>query len=294
MGNIGSHVDLTSGRRRHQANAEAEGAIQRTWCHIRVRCHRWAILYLMLVENKRGNYFFLKGIAPYSAGVVAGTGFEVVHVRFARYIPLRSGFDAVEAHLKRAGRPRQAMCGMELRSPKPFSFTGFNQFNAGYIDVLKKWDILFDGMNPVARTNIAPEVNPPGEPSLYGFSYTVPSKARRKTFVVAGAGELPEGSLEPKDVVRRGESSGAAIQEKAHFVMGLMEGRLRGLSVGWSDVTVSEIYTVHDIHPFVEQELLKRLEEGGAHGLTWHYSRPPIETIEFEMDLRGCVTELVI
>jgi hypothetical protein len=51
---------------------------------------------------------------------------------------------------------------------------------------------------------------------------------------------------------------------------------------------------VHDIHPFVEQELLKRLEEGGAHGLTWHYSRPPIETIEFEMDLRGCVTELVI
>ena len=248
----------------------------------------------MLVENKRGNYFFLKGIAPYSAGVVAGTGFEVVHVRLPRYIPLRSGFEAVEAHLKRAGRPRQAMCGMELRSPKPFSFIGFNQFNAGYIDVLKKWDILFDGMNPVARTNIAPEVNPPGEPSLYGFSYTVPSKARRKTFVVAGAGELPEGSLEPKDVVRRGESSAAAIQEKAHFVMGLMEGRLRGLSVGWSDVTVSEIYTVHDIRPFVEQELLKRLEEGGAHGLTWHYSRPPIESIEYEMDLRGCATELVI
>ena len=115
----------------------------------------------MLVENKRGNYSFLKGIAPYSAGVVAEAGFEVVHVRLRRYIPLREGFDAVEAHLKGAGRPLQAMCGMELRSPKPFSFTGFNQFNAGYIDVLKKWDILLEGMNPVARTNIAPEVNPP-------------------------------------------------------------------------------------------------------------------------------------
>jgi len=92
----------------------------------------------MLVENKRGNYSFLKGIAPYSAGVVAEAGFEVVHVRLPRYIPLRAGFDAVESHLKRAGRPLQAMCGMELRSPKPFSFTGFNQFNAGYIDVLKK------------------------------------------------------------------------------------------------------------------------------------------------------------
>ena len=29
----------------------------------------------MLVENKRGNYSFLKGIAPYSAGVVAEAGF---------------------------------------------------------------------------------------------------------------------------------------------------------------------------------------------------------------------------
>jgi len=253
-----------------------------------------AILYLMLVENKRGNYFFLKGIAPYSAGVVAATGFEVVHVRFHRYIPLQAGFEALEAHLKKVGRPLQALCGMELRSPKPFSFTGFNQFNASYIDVLKKLDILLDGMNPVGRTNIAPEVNPPGEPSLYGFSYTVPSNAKRKTFVVAGAGELPEGSLDPHDVVRRGESSAAAIQEKAQFVMGLIEARLRGLGVSWSDVTVSEIYTVHDIRPFLEQELLKRLGEGGAHGLTWHYSRPPIKSIEYEMDLRGCITELVI
>jgi hypothetical protein len=248
----------------------------------------------MLVENKRGNYAFLKGIAPYSAGVVAEAGCEVVHVRFERYIPLRAGFDAVEQHLKRAGRPLQAMCGMELRSPKPFTFAGFHQFNAGYIDVLKKWDVLLDGMNPVARTNIAPAVDPPEEPSLYGFSYTVPSKASRKTFVVAGAGELPEGSLDPHDVIRRGESNAAAIREKAHFVMGLMEGRLRGLGVEWNDVTVSEIYTVHDIRPFVEEELLRRMEKGGAHGLTWHYSRPPIESIEYEMDLRGCVTEFVI
>ena len=78
--------------------------------------------YCMLVENKRGNYSFLKGIAPYSAGVVAEAGFEIVHVRLPRYLPLRAGFDAVEAHLKSAGRPLQAMCGMELRSPKPFSF----------------------------------------------------------------------------------------------------------------------------------------------------------------------------
>jgi hypothetical protein len=248
----------------------------------------------MLTENKAGNYSFLKGIAPYSAGVIAEAGFEIVHIRLARYVPLRAGFDAIEAQVRKGGRPLQAICGMELRSPKPFSFAGFNQFNAGYVDVLKKWDLLVDGMNPVARTNVAPAVNLPAEPSLYGSSYTVPSDAKRKTFVVAGAGELPEGSLDPHDVVRPGESTPAAILEKMRFVIGLMESRLKGLGVSWSDVTVSEIYSVHDVHPFLEKELFRRQEGGGAHGITWHCSRPPVEGIEYDMDLRGCATELVI
>jgi len=250
----------------------------------------------MLVPNKRGGYSFVRGIAPYSAGVTTDPGFEIIHARFARALPLRRGFEAVESHLKRSGRPPQALCGMELRSPKPFTFEGFSQFNAGYVDVLKKWDVLLEGnLNPVARTNIAPAVNPPPEPSLYGFSYTAPSTAvTRRTFVVAGAGELPEGSLDPKDVVRRGETTPDAVREKARFVMGLMEGRLRELRAGWGDVTTSEIYTIHNILPFLETELLKRMEDGGAHGLTWHYSRPPIVTIEFEMDLRGCASEIVI
>jgi hypothetical protein len=183
---------------------------------------------------------------------------------------------------------------LELRSPKPFSFAGFSEFNAGYFDVLKKWDLLVDGMNPIARTNVAPAVNPPAEPALYGFSYTVPADAKRKTFVIAGAGEAPEGSLDPHDVVRPGESSPAAIQEKMLFVIGLMEARLKGLGVGWNDVTVCAIYSVHNIHPFLEKELLDRQEESGAHGLTWHYSRPPLESIEYEMDLRGCATELIV
>jgi hypothetical protein len=248
----------------------------------------------MLSENKPGNYYFLKGIAPYSAGVSAEPGFEIVHVRLSRYVPLRAGLHAVEAHLRKAGRPLQTICGMELRSPKPFTFTGFNEFNAGYVDLLKQRDLLVDGMNPIARTNVAPVVNPPAEPTLYGFSYTIQSSAKRKTFVVAGAGELPEGSLDARDVVRAGESSPAAIQDKMRFVIGLMEERLKGLGVNWNDVTVTEIYSVHDIHPFLKAELLERQKDGGAHGLTLHYSQPPIESIEYEMDLRGCATELLI
>jgi hypothetical protein len=248
----------------------------------------------MMIENKRGNYSFLKGIAPYSAGVVAEVGFEIVHVRLRRYLPLQAGFDTVVAYLKSAGRSPQAMCGIELRSPKPFSFTGFGEFNAHYLDILKKRDILLDGINPIARTNIVPEVDAPAGPSLYAFSYTAPSKASWKTFVVAGAGELPEGSLDPEEVVRRGEHHAEAIREKARFVMELMDGRLTGLGVGWIDVTVAEVYTVYNIHPFLEEEVFQRLGESRRHGLTWHYSRPPIESIEYEMDLRGCATEVVI
>src|SRR5438270_7493481 len=220
----------------------------------------------MRIVNPKGNYSFVKGISPYSAGVAASRGYAIEHVTLQPALPLRAGFTAVERHLKSLGRPRQALCAMELRSPRPFTFQGFADFNGGYVDILKSWDILLDGLNPVARTNVAPEVEPPREPLLYGFSYTVPSEVTAISFVVAGAGELPEGSLDPHDVVRRGEHTPDAIQEKAHFVMGLMELRLRGLSVGWNDITVSEIYTVHDIRPLLEKELLKRLEEGGVHG----------------------------
>ena len=251
----------------------------------------------MLIENSRGGYSFLRGIAPYSAGAVAAKGFEIEHVRLHPVLPLKAGFDAIRAHLRELGRPLQALCGIELRSPKPFTFEGFAGFNAGYVEILKSWDVFQDGMNPVARTNVAPEVQPPAEPSLYGFSYSVPRKSTGKrwpvSFVVAGAGELPEGSLKPEAVIRRGETSPEAMEAKARFVLDLMDGRLRELGGGWNDVTATGVYTVYNIHPLLVKLLLPRT---GAtpHGLTWYYARPPILTIEFEMDLRACRREVVL
>ncbi|MBM3787085.1 MAG: RidA family protein [Acidobacteria bacterium] len=248
----------------------------------------------MLVPNPKGNYAFLQGIAPYSGGAVAERGYEVVHARFAQPVPLNEGFERVKKHLIAVKRPAQALCGMELRSPKPFTFEGFNSFNAGYIQVLKDWNIFLDGVNPVARTNIAPEIGAPPVPSLYGFSYTTPSARRERTFIVAGAGELPEGSLKPEDVVRRGETSNEALREKTRFVMGLMTGRLQGLGVDWQQVTVTEVYTVHSICSFLAAEIIRPMGRAGIHGMTWHYSRPPIVTIEYEMDVRGCHREIVL
>jgi hypothetical protein len=249
----------------------------------------------LLIENPRGGFAFLRGIAPYSAGAVALPGFAVEHASFARVLPLRDGFAAIDAHLKALGRPRQALCGIELRSPRPFTFQGFRDFNAGYVDILKDWRILLDGnVNPVARTNVAPEVNPPAEPGMFGFSFTVPARTAVKTFVVAGAGELPEGSLEPKDVVRRGETSPDALAEKIRFVMGLMSGRLQGLGVGWQDVTMVEVYTVHNFFGALAQDILKPMGLASRRGFVWHFTRPPIVSIEYEMDVRGCLHEWVL
>ena len=249
----------------------------------------------MLLPNSRGGYSFLRGIGPYSAGVAAAGGFTIEYVRLASPIPWRRGFEWVEAHLRSAGRPRASLCAVALRSPEPFTFAGFDEFNAAYVEVLKSWEILVDGVNPVARTNVAPEVDPPGEPSLASFAFTVPSAAGGPTsFVVSGAGELPEGSHSSDDVVRRGETSRDALAAKARFVLGLVDGRLKGLGANWNDVTVTNIYTVHDVNALLAAEILPRIGRAGQHGITWHYARPPIVSIEYEMDLRGGVRETVV
>ena len=159
------------------------------------------------------------------------------------------------------------------------------------MEVLRSWEILVDGLNPVARTNVAPELDPPPEPSLYSFAYTAPAAHAPPSFVVAGAGEVPDGSL---DVVRGGETSRDALAEKARFVLGLIEQRLHGLGAAWDEVDVTNIYTVHDVNALLRLEILPRMGRAGAHGVTWHYSRPPIVTIEYEMDARGGTRDTVI
>ncbi len=248
----------------------------------------------MRIEDRAGGYSFLKGISPYSAGVIASPGFEIEHVRLERALPLERGFAAIENYLESQHRRLQALCAVELRSPRPFTFQVFQDFNQRYVDILQRWGILLDGLNPVARTNVAPKLDPPAAPSVYAFSITVPTQSAPPSFVIAGAGELPEGSLDPHDVVRRGEISADALREKARFVMGLMTSRLAGLGASWPQVTATQVYTIHNIHPFLGLDILSGMHEAARHGVTWHYARPPIESIEYEMDLRGCRRDVVL
>lgn len=245
------------------------------------------------IDFQPGGFRFVPGVFQYSAGVAAMPGYSLRRVRFQRPVPLAEGFARVEALIGAAGRPLTAFCACELRSPGQFSEDGFRRFNESYVDTLTRWG-LYDGTtNPVARSNVCPEVGGPAEPSIHAFTFTVERAEQRPSFVVAGSGECPEGRGNYRDhIVRRGDISASAILEKARFVLGEMERRLAALDAGWAEVTATQIYTVHDIHPFLAAEIVARGAAPG--GVTWHFDRPPVVELEYEMDCRGVAEELVV
>jgi hypothetical protein len=247
---------------------------------------------LTLLDHPHGQYSFLRGISAYSAGVVAQENYEIVHATFSHPTPLRAGFEAIKQHLSGLNLPKIALCAVELRSPRSFSEEEFHAFNSGYIEVLKNWGVLLKSeLNPVARTNVAPVLLPPPEPSIHGFAYAAPSTAPYRTFIVAGAGELPEGSTNPNDILLRGDVSSAALAEKTRYVMTRMQERLHAMGVGWPQVTAIDVYTVRDLSGALVTEILRQ----ASHNiLIWNYARPPIKDLEFEMDLRGVRCEIVL
>jgi hypothetical protein len=237
-----------------------------------------------------GGYRFIPAVFQYSGGVAAESGFRIERAAFCEPLPLKAGFERAAAILAARGRPLTAFCACELRSPLPFSDEGFRAFNERYVETLAAWGI-YDGVtNPVARSNVCPELAPPAEPSMYAFSFTVASDSRTPTFVVAGSGEAREGGATYRErTVRYGETSPEAMREKAIFVLGEMERRLALLGQSWRTTTATQVYTVHDLHPFLADAIVAR---GAARaGLTWHFCRPPVRGLEYEMDCRGIAAE---
>jgi hypothetical protein len=250
----------------------------------------------VLVANPKGNFSFLPAIEAFSAGAVAMPGHEVIHVAFASPPPLRKGYELIDRFLRDRGRPAQALCGIELRSPRPMTLPDFEAFNRGYVELLKERDIFVDGVNPVARTNVAPVCDPPSEASLYAFSFTEPSPDAPFTFIGAGGGDriIQSAKKDGPEIVAEGTLSHELMREKVAFVLGLMDKRLAGLGVDWSQVSAVNVYTAHSIFPFLETLLLPRLGPAKTHGVHWHFVRPPVRGMEFEMDVRGCRQELVV
>jgi hypothetical protein len=240
-------------------------------------------------EFQRGGYSYVKGVFQYSAGVASLPGFRIERVRFTSPVPLEAGFRKASEYIKQAGRPLTSLCACELRSPAPFSEEGFTAFNKQYVGTLSEWGLLEQGDNPVARSNVCPVVAPPPVPSLYAFSFTVAESGDR-SFVISGSGEAPEGKGNYQDhLVAKGDVSKSGMREKARWVLGEMERRLAGVGMTWRDATATQVYTVHDLHHFLQDEIVGRGAADG--GLTWQLCRPPVVGLEYEMDCRGLPVE---
>ncbi len=245
----------------------------------------------MLIQNSNGCYRFLPGIDPYSSGVVADAGYEVIHATLAQAIPWRDGFDLIREHLGREGSGPHSLCGIELRSPSPYTMDGFVEFNYEYCELLKSWGLFIDDLNPIARTNVAPSIDPPIHPVLHGFSFISKTDIKNvTTFVVAGAGELQSRDLDSEGIIRRGDVGSEAMMEKANYVLSVMEKRLMGLGGNWDQVTMVDVYSSHITQELIQQSIFERVGGAVHHGVRWYYSLPPIVDIEFEMDLR-CVRQ---
>jgi hypothetical protein len=247
----------------------------------------------MIRDFPAGNYRFIPAVFQYSSGAAADSGFEVERVRFDHLLPLAEGFAQAAKYIQATGRPLTSFCACELRSPGAFTEDGFRKFNEHYVKTLAEWKIFDGAINPVARSNVCPEIDPPSEPSFYAFSFTRPGTGAAPSFVIAGGAELGGGSgTYPERIVRYRDLSSGGLKEKVRFTVGSMQERLGEFGYGWKDTTAVQAYTVHDFHPVVADELVRR----GAmrSGLTWHFARPPVVDLEFEMDCRRVARETVI
>jgi hypothetical protein len=251
----------------------------------------------MLLDNPKGNYKFVRGYgAPFSSGALAHPGFEIVHASFKPLAPLADGYGLIEGHMRAAGRPLSAICGIELRIPAALTPAGFDEFNRPYIERLAAWGLMVEGLNPVARTNVAPASSPIAGPSIYGFYYTVPAAAgaARPSFVLAGVPEVASREGGKREVVAAGDVSPEGLRRKTACIMGALGGLLGEMKLGWSEASAVNLYTVHDVHPLFETDLLPALGAAAYRGVRWHYARPPVIGLELEIDGYAARQELVL
>jgi hypothetical protein len=249
----------------------------------------------MTSDFAAGDYRFIPAVFQYSSGAAAFSGFEIERVRFDRLVPLAEGFAQAAKHIQAAGRPLTSFCACELRSPAAFTEAGFLAFNQHYVKTLAEWGIFDGTTNPVARSNVCPEIDPPAEPSFYAFSFTRPVQGQRSAppdFVIAGGAEARGGTGSyPERIVRYRDVSPDGLRKKVRFTVSEMESRLAAFGFGWKETTAAQAYTVHDFHHVMADELVRR---GAARsGLTWHFARPPVIDLEFEMDCRRVTRETV-
>ena len=166
-------------------------------------------------------------------------------------MPLKQGFEKIAEIIKAAGRPLTAFGACELRSPAPFTEEGFKEFNEIYIKTLIEWGIMRIGVNPVARSNVCPKIDPPSEPGFHAFSFTtVPRRTRRhRSSSPAAASWSRARRIIATTSFGLATPAPDGMLEKAKLVLDEMERRMSAFGGSWSQTTGAQLYTVQDVFP---------------------------------------------
>jgi hypothetical protein len=234
---------------------------------------------MTVAKNQAGSYRFIAAPGrPFSGGIVADPGFDLVHATFERPLPLAEGLAAAARHVSEASRPVQAIGGFELRIPAPFSPEDFEVFNRAYVESLEAMGLVADGLMPAARTNVAAVVAGVSEPSLYAVTYTVPGDRGGPAFLISG---VPE--EKPAD-----------LEEMLDSMMRVISSRMAELGVAWEGATAIQLYGVEVVQGLVADHVLRQLGPSAVHGIHWFPSLPPIEGLSLEIDVRSAGKELVL
>jgi len=262
-----------------------------------------------LRDHPEGGYQFLATSpnAPYSAGVVALSGHEIVHAVPRHHLPVPDGFALIERHLQSLGRPRTALCAVELRGAAPYTpaeWSAPDGFNERYRSILREWGLFIDGYPVVARTNVVPIVQPPDAQVLHAFSYTVPLGTTAHAASTGGHARQAgpsEGAALPPTFVSSGApeaqamwESGASVDERLLSSLDAIGRAITALGRSWEDATTVNVYLREGISTSLAEAALQRIGAAARHGLHWYLTKTPLLGPFLECDARGVRHEIQI
>jgi hypothetical protein len=168
----------------------------------------------------------------------------------------------------------------------------FQAFNSEYLKTLHAWGCRHGEINAPARSNIAPITEVPSGSSFFAFTYTVPDANAAGDFLISGLPEIKAGATGSDRTFGGRDVSLKGLAAKARYVMEGLRTRVEALGCDWGGITASQVYTVHDFRPVLE-DLFAELGISQI-GVAWYPGWPPVVDMEFEVDVRRVRTELVI
>lgn len=236
-----------------------------------------------------GGYRFVPG-RQFSGGVAAEPGFALRRVRFRTPLALTEGLAATRALLDAAGRPPEALCACELRSPLPLSPEAFVAFNETYLAALRSHGFPAEAPYPIGRSNLAPILAPPADVVLFAVTFTVPSDGPGgEDFFISGKPENRAAATWEEGIVGGADVSPQGLRIKAEYVMGELRARMAELGVDPARITGAQVYTIHPLGPVLK--IVTGALPLAWGGLTLVPAHPPVTGLAFEVDLRAIAEE---